>query len=67
VATRGGLSVPQLSVGVLLRTPGLTAVIVGARNAAQGGLVASLGATVTDEQADAVWNIAEKLARDLDT
>ena len=65
VATRGGLSVPQLAVGVLLRTPGLTAVIVGARNAAQGGLVASLGVTVTAEQADAVWGIADKLAKDL--
>ena len=29
VATAGGLSVPQLCVGVLLRTPGLTAVIAG--------------------------------------
>ena len=66
VALRGGLSVPQLAVGVLLRTPGLTGVIAGARNAAQGGLVASLGVPVTDEQADAVWGIAEKLAKDLD-
>lgn len=66
VAIRGGLSVPQLAVGVLLRTPGLTGVIAGARNAAQGGLVASLGVPVTDEQADAVWGIAEKLAKDLD-
>lgn len=66
VAIRSGLSVPQLAVGVLLRTPGLTGVIAGARNAAQGGLVASLGVPVTDEQADAVWGIAEKLAEDLD-
>jgi aryl-alcohol dehydrogenase-like predicted oxidoreductase len=66
VAARGGLSVPQLAVGVLLRTPGLTGVIVGARNAAQGGLVASLGVTVTDEQADAVWGIADRLAKDLE-
>ena len=37
VAASGGLSVPQLCVGVLLQTPGLTGVIVGARNARQGG------------------------------
>lgn len=67
VANSGGLSVPQLAVGVLLRTPGLTGVIAGARNAAQGGLVASLGVPVTDEQANAVWAIAEKLAKDLET
>jgi hypothetical protein len=29
--------------------------------------LASLGVAVTDEQADAVWGIAEKLAKDLDT
>jgi aryl-alcohol dehydrogenase-like predicted oxidoreductase len=67
VATRGGLSVPQLCVGVLLRTPGLTAVIAGARNARQGGLIAGLGVSVTDQQADQVWSIAAKLAKDLES
>jgi aryl-alcohol dehydrogenase-like predicted oxidoreductase len=67
VATGGGLSVPQLCVGVLLRTPGLTGVIAGARNARQGGLIASLGVGVTDEQASDVWSIADRLARDLAT
>ena len=67
VAASGGLSVAQLCVGVLLHTPGLTGVIVGARNARQGGLVANLGVTVTSEQAAAVWAIAEKLAKDLET
>src|SRR3954447_7862147 len=43
IAASGGLSVPQLCVGVLLATPGLTGVIAGARNAQQGGLIASLG------------------------
>ena len=66
VASSSGLSVPQLSVGVLLRTPGLTGVIVGARNARQGGVIAGLGVSVTDEQAGAVWAIAERLAKDLD-
>ena len=66
VAASGGLSVAQLSVGVLLQTPGLTGVIVGARNARQGGLIASLGVSVTAEQAAMVWAIAEKLAKDLE-
>jgi aryl-alcohol dehydrogenase-like predicted oxidoreductase len=65
VATRGGLSVPQLCVGVLLRTPGLTAVIAGARNARQGGVIAGLGVSVTGQQAGEVWGIVERLERDL--
>ena len=56
---------PQLCVGVLLRTPGLTGVIVGARNARQGGVISSLGVGISDEQADAVWAIAGRLAADL--
>jgi aryl-alcohol dehydrogenase-like predicted oxidoreductase len=67
VASGGGLSVAQLCVGVLLRTPGLTGVIAGARNRRQGSLIASLGVGVSDEQADAVWSIAEVLAKDLET
>lgn len=66
VATRGGLSVAQLCVGVLLQTPGLTAVIAGARNARQGALIANLGVAVTADQAAAVWAIAEMLAKDLE-
>jgi aryl-alcohol dehydrogenase-like predicted oxidoreductase len=65
VATKGGLSCPQLSVGVLLRTPGLTGCIVGARNARQGALISNLGVSVTDEQADAVWGIVARLEHDL--
>lgn len=66
VAASGGLSVAQLCVGVLLDTPGLTGVIVGARSARQGALIASLGVSVTSDQASAVWAIADTLARDLD-
>ena len=66
VAAASGLSVPQLCVGVLLRTPGLTAVIAGARNARQGGVISGLGVSVTGEQAGAVWKIAEALAKDLE-
>ena len=66
LAMAGGLSVPQLCVGVLLQTPGLTGVIVGARNARQGGVIAGLGVGVTSDQAAAVWKIAETLAKDLE-
>jgi aryl-alcohol dehydrogenase-like predicted oxidoreductase len=67
IASSGGLSVAQLCVGVLLDTAGLTGVIAGARNARQGGLIANLGVTVSPEQASAVWKIAERLAKDLET
>jgi aryl-alcohol dehydrogenase-like predicted oxidoreductase len=65
LAASGGLSVPQLCVGVLLQTPGLTGVIVGARSAKQGGLIASLGVSVNAEQAAGVWDIADRLAKAL--
>jgi aryl-alcohol dehydrogenase-like predicted oxidoreductase len=67
VAADNGLSVPQLCVGVLLHTPGLTGVICGARDARQGALIANLGVTVTDDQAAAVWAIANRLAKDLES
>ena len=67
IAAAGGLSVAQLCVGVLLETPGLTAVIAGARNARQGALVANLGVSVSGGQAEAVWKIAERLGADLAT
>lgn len=65
LGARYGLSCPQLCVGVLLATPGLTGCIVGARNAYQGSLIASLGVSVTDEQANAVWEIVARLETDL--
>ena len=58
---------PQLCVGVLLQTPGLTGVIAGARSARQGGVIASLGVSIAADQAAAVWAIAERLAKDLET
>jgi aryl-alcohol dehydrogenase-like predicted oxidoreductase len=67
VAASGGLSVPQLCVSVLLQTPGLTGVIVGARNARQGAVIPSLAVGLSAEQATAVWAIADTLARDLAT
>jgi len=65
LAAEGGLSCAQLSVGVLLRTPGLTACIAGARDARQGALVANLGVSVTEDQAAAVWALVDDLQRDL--
>ena len=65
LAVKNGLSCPQLCIGVLLHTPGLTGCIVGARSAQQGALIASLGASVTDEQAQAVWGIVARLEQDL--
>jgi aryl-alcohol dehydrogenase-like predicted oxidoreductase len=67
VAASAGVSVAQLCVGVLLATPGLTGVIAGARNARQGALIANLGVTLAADQATAVWAIAERLAKDLET
>lgn len=65
LGNRTGLSCPQLCIGVLLRTPGMTGCIVGARNAHQGSLIASLGVSVSDEQANAVWAIAARLEESL--
>lgn len=67
IARRGALSVAQLSVGVLLRNPGLTGCIVGARNARQGALIAGLGVAITAEQEAAVWDVMARLQKDLET
>ncbi len=67
LARKGGLSCGQLCVGVILRNPGLTGCIVGARNARQGALIAGLGVTVTGEQEAEVWNIVGRLQKDLET
>jgi aryl-alcohol dehydrogenase-like predicted oxidoreductase len=67
LATSSGLSVPQLCVGVLLQTPGVTGVIAGARSAKQGGSIAGLGISITSDQAAAVWAIADRLAKDLES
>jgi aryl-alcohol dehydrogenase-like predicted oxidoreductase len=66
IAADTGLSVAQLCVGVLLRTPGLTGCIVGARNPEQGAALPGLAAEVTDAQADAVWAVVSRLQGDLE-
>jgi aryl-alcohol dehydrogenase-like predicted oxidoreductase len=65
LAGDSGLSVPQLAVGVLLATPGLTGCIVGARSARQGALIANLGVAVTQDQRLAVQRIMDALRDDL--
>lgn len=67
LATSYGLTCAQLCVGVLLRTPGLTGCIVGARNARQGASISALGVDVTAEQAAAVDAIMARLRQDLET
>lgn len=66
LARAGGLSCAQLCVGALLRTPGLTGCIVGARNARQGALIANLGVTVSVDQAGAAWDVVRRLQQDLE-
>jgi aryl-alcohol dehydrogenase-like predicted oxidoreductase len=66
LARASGLSCPQLCIGVLLRTPGLTGCIVGARNARQGALIASLGVEVSDDQVVAARQVVARLQRDLE-
>jgi aryl-alcohol dehydrogenase-like predicted oxidoreductase len=65
LAGDNGLSVPQLAVGVLLATPGLTGCIVGARSARQGAMIANLGVAVTQDQRLAVQRIMDALRDDL--
>jgi aryl-alcohol dehydrogenase-like predicted oxidoreductase len=65
LAADGALSVPQIAVGMLLRTPGLTGCIVGARSRRQGALVANLAVELSDEQATAVEQIMASLRADL--
>jgi aryl-alcohol dehydrogenase-like predicted oxidoreductase len=66
LASSWGLSCPQLAVGTILRTPGLTGCIVGARNARQASLGASLAVMVSDAQATAVWEVVRRLRDDLE-
>lgn len=66
IAAAGGLSCAQLSIGVLLHTPGLTGCIVGARSAKQGATAATLGVDVTDDQVRAVAAVTARLREDLE-
>lgn len=67
LAAAHGLTTAQLCVGVLLATPGLTGCIVGARNGAQGALIAQLGQPVGDDLVHAVGAVTARLRTDLET
>ena len=67
IAEAGRVSTAQLCIGVLLRTPGLSGCIVGARDARQGAHIAELAATVSDEQVHAVEAVTARLRRELET
>jgi aryl-alcohol dehydrogenase-like predicted oxidoreductase len=66
LAEAGGISTAQLCIGVLLRTPGLTGCIVGARDARQGAHIAELAATVSDDQVRIVETVTARLRQDLE-
>jgi aryl-alcohol dehydrogenase-like predicted oxidoreductase len=66
IAAASGLSCAQLCVGTILLTPGLTGCIVGARNARQASVAASLAVMVSDAQAKAVWDVMARLREDLE-
>jgi myo-inositol catabolism protein IolS len=65
IAEEDDLTVAQLSIGALLCHEGLTACIVGARNAEQGALLGDLGMPIKAKQLAAVDAVMEKLRADL--
>ena len=65
LASHSGLSCAQICIGTLLRTPGLTGCIVGARNAEQGAAAAELSAKVSLDQESEVEDIIARLNADL--
>ncbi|HYE04393.1 MAG TPA: aldo/keto reductase [Planctomycetota bacterium] len=67
IAAEDDLTLPQLAIGALMCTPGLTACIVGARNAAQGAALGELGAPIRAKQLAAVDEVCARLAADLAT
>ena len=65
IAGEDELTVPQLAIGYLLCTEGLTGCIVGARNAAQGAALADLGLPLKAKQMDAIDAVLAQLRADL--
>lgn len=65
IAEDDDLTVPQLAIGYLLCTEGLTGCIVGARNAAQGAALADLGMPIKAKHMDAVDAVLARLTADL--
>ena len=65
IAAEDEMTVAQLAIGCLLCHEGLTACIVGARNADQGRLLGDLGMPVKAKQLAAVDAVIAKLQTDL--
>ena len=65
IAEEDELSVPQLAIGYLLCTEGVTAAIVGARNATQGAALVDLGMPLKARQMEAIDAILLRLRQDL--
>jgi aryl-alcohol dehydrogenase-like predicted oxidoreductase len=65
IAEDDDLTVPQLAIGYLLCTEGLSGCIVGARNAAQGEALVDLGMPIKAKHMDAVDAVLAKLKADL--
>ena len=65
IAEDDDLTVPQLAIGYLLCTEGLSGCIVGARNAAQGAALSDLGMPIKAKHMDAVDVVLAKLKTDL--
>jgi aryl-alcohol dehydrogenase-like predicted oxidoreductase len=65
IADEDEQSVPQLAIGALMCTEGLTACIVGARTAEQGAAIGELGAPLKAKQLERVDAIVAKLLADL--
>lgn len=66
IAAEEEITLPQLAIGALMCTPGLTACIVGARNAAQGTAMGDLGSAIRAKPLQAVDEVCARLAKDLE-
>jgi aryl-alcohol dehydrogenase-like predicted oxidoreductase len=62
IAADDDLTVPQLAIGYLLCTEGVTAAIVGARNAEQGKALGDLAMPLKQAQIDAIDQVLARLA-----
>ncbi len=65
IAQADDLSVPQLAIGALLGTEGLTGCIVGARTREQGAALGELGTPLRAREMAAVEGVVERLLADL--
>ncbi len=66
IAEEDDMTVPQLAIGYLICTEGLSGCIVGARNAVQGAALGELGLPIKAKQMDAVDAVLAQLRSDLE-